>query len=201
MLRKDKVLLESLTKKYGKRNILNEISKELLIRARDKSKELKRYYQYRLFNNALGEISPKYKDNLYLEEFASEEGNAYYIVYKNGEICAVIEYGDCVCEEDYEFNFISEWLNIVIVGNQVNFNFVLDFFNKKTNNNFTTKFIEPKKENDVVSTAYACSLQDLSIGDCLFTNRSDARKHVKMIEIINNHLDTNYSEDWHNYVM
>lgn len=28
MLRKDKALLESLTKKYGKRNLINEVSKE-----------------------------------------------------------------------------------------------------------------------------------------------------------------------------
>lgn len=51
MLRKDKALLESLTKKYGENYILNEISMGLLGRAKDKAKSLGRKKQTSYFAN------------------------------------------------------------------------------------------------------------------------------------------------------
>ena len=55
MLRKDKALLESLTKKYGKNYILNEISRETIGRARDEAERLGRKIQTKYFTQGYEE--------------------------------------------------------------------------------------------------------------------------------------------------
>lgn len=60
MLRKDKALLESLTKKYGKNYILNEISYELATKARDKVEKDGRTYQKMFFQE---EVDKRKKEN------------------------------------------------------------------------------------------------------------------------------------------
>jgi hypothetical protein len=130
MLRKDKALLERLTRKYGRNYILNEISYELAKRARDKAEKDGRTYQKMYFKEEVDKREKRELDNilsnLSLELFFDYYGYGFYVdknypiaVGVNGEDQIMISVGEEIYpffkdDTDYLANYICDTLNIDI---------------------------------------------------------------------------------------
>jgi hypothetical protein len=141
MLRKDKALLERLTKKYGRNYILNEISNELITKARDKASKTGRRYQQMFFQEEFDRRErlqrtkneerkkrelDKVLSNLSLELLFDHLGYEFYVdknypiaVGWNGDDQIMISVGERIYpsfenEDNYIASRICETLNIDI---------------------------------------------------------------------------------------
>ena len=130
MLRKDKALLESLTKKYGKNYILNEISYELATKARDKAEKDGRTYQKMFFQEEVDKRKKRELDkilnNLSLELLFDDFGYEFYVdknypivIGWNGDDQINISVGEEIYpffkdNDDYLLSYICDTFNIDI---------------------------------------------------------------------------------------
>ena len=185
MLVKDKALLESLTRKYGKNYILNEISRETIISARDKADKLGRLNQRDYFANGLARKEEKMAkdiiDNLSLELMWDDGCNQFYFDKKYPIIVGYIDniyfYVDIL--EDYDF--LEKFESIII---------------EKVAKILNHTIIEDCGVNIIRKNQHF----DNYFESILFT-KSEAREWAKFMKDINKKLGFEYivNIDWHNY--
>lgn len=94
MILKDKALLENLTRKYGKKMIMNEISSAVLTRAAERATKFNRKHQAETFRRGATEAKHR-EDKLKLDKLASgrygtTDDCAVYNIYVNGDINGIL---------------------------------------------------------------------------------------------------------------
>ena len=94
MILKDKALLENLTRKYGKKMIMNEISSAVLTRAAEKATKFNRKHQAEAFRRGATEAKhreAKLKlDKLASGRYGTTNDCAIYNIYVNGDINGIL---------------------------------------------------------------------------------------------------------------
>ena len=196
MLRRDKALLESLTKKYGKNYILNEISRETIISARDKADKLGRRRQREYFSNGLARKEEKMVkdiiDNLSLEliwsDFDGVGGLSYYIdkkypiLYSYENRTYVDGDGDIGLRilTTPEFDFLNNYKDEILTA----------FYQTTKLPNNSKSYFDITLTNDENS--------DWFFFEFVF-DKKGAREWANMFKIVNNRLNMNLDTDWHNY--
>lgn len=94
MILKDKALLENLTRKYGKKMIMNEISSAVLTRAAEKAARFNRKHQAETFKRGASE--DKYReakiklDKLASGRYVTSDDCAIYNIYVNGDVNGIL---------------------------------------------------------------------------------------------------------------
>lgn len=192
MLRKDKALLESLTKKYGKKTILNEISSETIGKAMVKANKLGRYKQGEYFSNGLVRKEEKMVEDI-LDNLSLE------LIWSNFD-------GDCVVsyyfDKKYPILYTYEKDENEDVGVRIlttpEFNFL-----KKYKDEILTAFYQTTKQPIDSETYFNITLTNDENSDWYFYefafDKKGAREWANMLKKVNNRLNMNLDTDWHNY--
>jgi hypothetical protein len=193
MLRKDKALLENLTRKYGKNYILNEISSETIKNAMVKADNLGRRKQRDYFANGLVRKEEKMVedilDNLSLEliydSFDGEEGFCYYIDKKYPILYSYEKFyedGECGLRilTTPEFKFLKKYREAIL-----------------------TAFYQTTKMPIDSDTHFGITLTTDENSDWffyeLYFDKKGAREWANMLKKVNNRLNMNLDTDWHKY--
>lgn len=191
---KDKSLLESLTKRYGKNNVLNELEHKTLSNAFTKAKRQGRWAQAKVFGDEIYGRLNKQLDNLKFEPifrgvdindcihkiFISRDSR-YPIAFFNIE-CVGTEQVNVLLHPSYEKDVDEKYLRTV-----------LDKFNAATTN--TIKYDE--------DDSYLCQIPNGEEEDFIcgyyFEDKKTAREFAKAMEIINEYFNIDLPTDWHKY--
>lgn len=204
MLKKDRLILETLSKRYGKNTLLNEVSYELSKRALNKAKESHRWEQARTFaeyENVIKNRLIKDINNLKFEEiYSNREENInddYLVLYISDGNLPMVLLNYCYTDGPTINNHLSvcfseknEELLFEINEESEIFNLILARFNKETKNNI---ILEDIFEGDV-----------MYINDILLAHSTNDKKEARILanaaKKINKTLDTDFlCEDWHEY--
>lgn len=200
MLIKDKLILESLTRKYGKNNIINEISQETISNAASKARKLNRRSQAKYFSNEYQRREELIKQNI--ENSNIKLSNSSFEEIYNSNYTHVKVFIDktypvvIIYKQDYENEIIE-----LLFNEEANF-LKSNKYKKEYINNFITETnLEFSGNFDYVYTITGGQLKykNLFIDDCIFFEKSDARKWANTVKQINKKINSNYSEDWHDY--
>ena len=195
MLRKDKMALESLSKKYGKNTLLNEVSYELNKRALNKAKESGRWEQARTFAEYYNDKLLKDINNLKFEVIYSdkEKGNEEYLVVYicNGNLPMVL------CNYFYKDGPTNNnHLGIVLPDvrdfdfNEKELQLLKNVFNKETKNNITLEDIY-FADVSFIEDILLCSI---------VKDKKEARQLANVAKKINKVLKVDhFYTDWHDY--
>ena len=195
MLRKDKALLENLTRKYGKSNVLNELEHRTVSNAFRKAKKQSRWGQAKTFGDEVYGRLNKVVDNLtfvpqfrginsvdeVIKIFTNEDENypMAFLHYDTPGVESLLVITSDKYERDIDEKFLRE---------------VLNKFNKATSNNIL--YDDPE--------SYLCHVptEDIEemIGLYLFDDKKEAREYARTMSLLNNLFGVNMSTDWHNYL-
>lgn len=204
MLIKDKLILESLTRKYGKNNIINEISQETILAAGNKARQLGRKSQSKYFFDEYQRREELLKQNI--ENSNIKLSNSSFEEIYNSNFTHVKVFIDktypvvIIYKQDEGPSYEDEVIEILF-NEEANF-LKSNKYKKEYINNFITETKLKFSGNfDYVYTVTGAQLKykNLFIDDCVFFEKSDARKWANAVKQINKRIDSNYSEDWHDY--
>lgn len=191
MLKKDKALLESLTKRYGKNNVLNELENKTITNAFIKAKYRNRWQQAKTFGDEISNRIEKNIDNLELEPIFrgvdwedivvkifinKDEKNPIAFLYLNnikGVETVNVAAKDVPREDDLKHYYLKN---------------ILKKFNQLTNNNI--------QYNNI---GYIPVSSIWQFADFEFYDKKTAREFTNAINILNNLFGTGVSVDWHDY--
>ena len=194
MLRKDRLILETLSKKYGKEDMLNELNHKTISNAFTKAKKQGRWQQAKVFGDEIYGRLNKQLDNLKFEPifrgvddcdcihkiFISRDSE-YPIAFFNIE-CGGTEQVNVLLHSSYERDVDEKYLRTV-----------LDKFNAATTN--TIKYDE--------DDSYLCPIPNGEEEDFIcgyhFEDKKTAREFAKAMEIINEYFNIALPTDWHEY--
>lgn len=195
MLRKDKALLESLTKRYGKNNVLNELEHRTVSNAFRKAKKQSRWGQAKTFGDELYGRLNKVVDNLtfvpqfrginsvdeVIKIFTNEDKNypMAFLHYDTPGVESLLVITSDKYESDIDKKFLRE---------------VLNKFNKATYNN-----IQYDTEESYLCHVPAEEIEEM-IGLYLFDDKKEAREYARTMSLLNNLFGVNMSTDWHDYL-
>lgn len=191
MLRKDKALLESLTKRYGKNNVLNELENKTITNAFRKAKKQSRWAQAKTFADEIYNRIEKNIDNIELEPIfrgvdlkeyvvkifinKDEKNPIAFLYLKNpkGVESVNVVAKDAPEEDDLKHYYLKN---------------ILKKFNQLTNNNIQYNNIKK------------ITISGLWIfADFCFDNKKTAREFTNAINILNGLFDVDMSVNWHDY--
>ena len=194
MLRKDRLILETLSKKYGKEDMLNELNHKTISNAFIKAKKQGRWQQAKVFGDEIYGRLNKQLDNLKFEPifrgvdiydcihkiFISRDSK-YPIAFFNIE-CVGTEQVNVLLHPSYERDVDEKYLRTV-----------LDKFNAATTN--TIKYDE--------DDSFLCQIPNGEEEDFIcgytFEDKKTARGFAKAMEIINEYFNIDLPTDWHEY--
>ena len=194
MLKKDRLILETLSKRYSKKDMLNELNHKTISNAFTKAKNQSRWQQAKVFGDEIYGRLNKQLDNLKLEPifrgvdmydcihkiFISRDSK-YPIAFFNIE-CAGTEQVNVLLHSSYERDVDEKYLRTV-----------LDKFNAATTN--TIKYDE--------DDSYLCQIPNGEEEDFIcgyyFEDKKTAREFAKAMEIINEYFNIDLPTDWHKY--
>lgn len=193
MLRKDKLILETLTKRYGKNNVLNELEHKTISNAFRKAREESRWQQARVFSDELHNRLEKIGDNLKLEPifrgvdyqdvvvkiFINKDKN-YPIAFVYNDSPGVESVG-VITSKSYEDDLNEYYLKNI-----------LNKFNQLTNNNI--------QYNTEESYLYHIPQEDIEeMVYHSFEDKKTAREFTYATNILNDYFNSQLDKDWHNY--
>lgn len=194
MLRKDRLILETLSKRYSKEDMLNELNHKTISNAFTKARQQNRWQQAKVFGDEIYSRLNKQLDNLKFEPifrgvdnhdcihkiFISRDSK-YPIAFFNIE-CAGTEQVNVLLHSSYERDVDEKYLRTA-----------LDKFNAATTN--TIKYDE--------EDSYLCQIPNGEEEDFIcgyhFEDKKTAREFAKAMEIINEYFNIALPTDWHEY--
>lgn len=204
MLRKDKALLESLTKKYGRNNIINEISQETISNSATKARKLNRHSQAKYFSNEYQRREELIKQNIensniklsnssFEEIYNSNFTHVKVFIDKNYPVVIIYKQDEGPLYEDEFIEILFNEEANFLKSNKYKKEYINNFISE-TNLKFSGNF-----DYVYTTTGEQLKYKNLFVDDCIFFEKSDARKWANTVKQINKRIDSNYSEDWHDY--
>lgn len=190
---KDKSLLESLTKRYGKDNVLNELEHKTISNAFKKAREESRWQQARVFSDELHNRLEKIGDNLKLEPIfrGVDDKDVVVKIFINKDINYPIAfvYNDSpgiesvgvITSESYEDDLNEYYLKNI-----------LKKFNQLTNNN-----IQYNTEESYLYHIPQYDIEEMVYHS--FEDKKTAREFTYATNILNDYFNSQLDKDWHNY--
>lgn len=194
MLRKDRLILETLSKRYSKEDMLNELNHKTLSNAFTKAKKQGRWQQAKVFGDEIYGRLNKQLDNLKFEPifrgvdkndcihkiFISRDSNypiAFFYIESVGT-----DQVNVLLHPSYERDVDEKYLRTV-----------LDKFNAATT--YTIKYDE--------EDSFLCQIPNGEEEDFIcgyyFEDKKTAREFAKAMEIINEYFNIALPTDWHEY--
>lgn len=191
MLRKDKALLESLTKRYGKNNVLNELEDKTITNAFRKAKYRGRWQQAKTFGDEIYNRVEKNIDNLELEPiFRGVDWEEYVVkIFINKDEKNPIAFLYLKNVTGVEIvNVVAKYVPTEDDLKHYYLKYILKKFNQLTNNNIQYDNI------DYIPISNIWKISDFS-----FDDKKTAREFTNAINILNGLFDVDMSVNWHDY--
>ena len=204
MLLKDKLMLESLTRKYGKNNIINEISQETISNAASKARKLNRRSQAKYFSDEYKRREDLIRQNIEnsnikLSNSSFEE--IYNSNYTHVKVFIDKTYPVVIIYKQDEGSLYEDEIIELLFNEEANF-LKSDKYKKEYINNFISETnLEFSGNFDYVYTISGEQLKykNLFVDETIFFEKPAARMWANTVKQINKKIGSNYSEDWHDY--